>query len=218
MRKYWTKEEIELLEKLYADTPTKKLAEILGRTERSVYGQAFGLGMKKSEEYIKKMLEEGYSRLTESGKVSRFKKGQIPFNKGVKQKRYMNPEAIEKTKKTRFKKGYVPKNTAKIGTEVFTKDGYIKIKVAHPNKWKLKHRQIWEQKKGKIPKGYNVQFKDGNKTNTNLENLYIISRAEQMLNQNSIINQSPEIRHLVRTKAILSRAINKHIKREENEQ
>lgn len=43
-----------------------------------------------------------------------------------------------------------------------------------------KHRWLWEQAHGAIPKGYNVQFKDGDTLNCVLDNLYLISRKKQL--------------------------------------
>lgn len=43
------------------------------------------------------------------------------------------------------------------------------------------HREwLWEQAHGPIPKGYNVQFKDGNSLNCTMDNLYLISKAKQI--------------------------------------
>ena len=65
-----------------------------------------------------------------------FKKGLIPHNKGKK----MPAETYQKVKGTMFKKGNIPKNHREVGSERITVDGYVEIKVAEPNKWKLKSR------------------------------------------------------------------------------
>ena len=57
---------------------------------------------------------------------------------------------------------------------------------SHPTKRKasgksqsyLKHRLVWEQKFGLIPKGYLIHHKDGDKTNYRLENLDLLSQSE----------------------------------------
>ena len=110
-----------------------------------------------------------------------FKKGQVPFNKGLKQIEFMTPEAIERTKATRFKKGNKPANHRKVGSERITVDGYIEIKVEEPDKWELKHRVVWEKENGKIPKDYVIIFADGDKTNLELDNLMLISRKEHAI-------------------------------------
>ena len=44
--------------------------------------------------------------------------------------------------------------------------------------WKRKHVFIWEQAYGKVPRGYNVVFLDGNKHNFQLDNLAIATVTE----------------------------------------
>ena len=43
---------------------------------------------------------------------------------------------------------------------------------------KQKHRVVWEQAHGPIPEGYLVKFKDGNRMNCSIDNLYLVSRAD----------------------------------------
>lgn len=109
-----------------------------------------------------------------TGRTGYFPKGNIPQNKGKK----MPPEVYEKCKGTMFKKGNVPQNHRPVGSERITRDGYVEVKIAEPNKWTLKHRLIWQQAHGKIPKGHIVIFRDNNKQNIVLENLMLISRKE----------------------------------------
>lgn len=44
----WSQQDIELLTKLYPNTPTKELAKKLNRTERQVFSKAGDLGLRKS--------------------------------------------------------------------------------------------------------------------------------------------------------------------------
>jgi len=83
----------------------------------------------------------------------------------------------------KYPKGHIPHNSVPIGTEV-EKDGYIWIKIKNGSgkqNWIQKHRLLWEQNKGKIPKGYVLIFKDGNKKNITLDNLELISKKEMLL-------------------------------------
>ncbi|RKW32704.1 MAG: HNH endonuclease [Lachnospiraceae bacterium] len=107
---------------------------------------------------------------------TRFKKGHIPVNKGKK----MSAETYAKASKTMFKKGQKPQNYRVVGSERINVDGYIEIKVKDPGKWKLKHRVIWEEHNGKIPKGMIVIFKDNNPLNCSLDNLMLISKDENL--------------------------------------
>lgn len=122
-----------------------------------------------------------------SGVTGRFEKGQLAYNKGMKQTDYMSAESIEKTKATRFHKGNLPYNTKPIGYERITKDGYIEVKVkmrpSHPScndNFIFKHRLVWEKQNGPIPKGMKLRFLDGNKLNCNIENLALVSNAEHL--------------------------------------
>ena len=116
-----------------------------------------------------------------SGLTGQFKKGNVAHNKGKKQIEYMSKEAIERTKKTRFKKGNKPKNYRPVGSERITKDGYIEVKVADPNKWETKNKIIYKQYFGDIPKGHKVIYADGNKLNNDINNLILVSDNEELI-------------------------------------
>lgn len=119
-----------------------------------------------------------------SGLSGRFKKGETPWNKGMKGLQIGGEE-------TQFKKGQAPINYRPVGSERISKDGYIEIKVADPNKWKLKHRYIWEQVHGPIPKGYALIFGDSNKLNCDVDNLILVSRSQlAILNKNKLLQQN----------------------------
>lgn len=122
-----------------------------------------------------------------SGLTGYFEKGHTPHNKGNK------GVCGKGCERTWFKKGYIPKNHRQVGSERTTVDGYVEIKVAEPNKWELKHRVIWEQHNGPVPKNYVVIFLDGNKLNIDINNLALITRAElKILNQNKLIYDNAE--------------------------
>lgn len=111
-----------------------------------------------------------------SGMDTRFKKGNVPPNKGKK----MSAEQYAKASRTMFKKGNISHNYRPVGSERVNVDGYIEIKVKDPGTWKLKHRVIWEQHNGKIPVGMIVIFKDNNPLNCSLDNLMLISKDENL--------------------------------------
>lgn len=59
------------------------------------------------------------------------------------------------------------------------KKGYIRIKVAEPNKWMQYQRYVWEQNHpGQSAEGKVVIFMDGNNKNFELSNLECVERAE----------------------------------------
>lgn len=124
-----------------------------------------------------------------TGRTGRFQKGQEPPNKGKK------GVCAAGCEKTWFKKGHTPINYRPVGSERTNVDGYIEIKVADPNKWKPKHRVVWESVNGKIPKGCVIIFKDNDKTNTNIDNLMLIKRATNaVLNRTGLCRYSGEFK------------------------
>ncbi|KKF38047.1 HNH endonuclease [Erwinia tracheiphila] len=106
-----------------------------------------------------------------TGRTGRYEKGNVPFNAGTK--------GFMKRNSGTFRKGNIPANHRPMGSErIDSKDGYIYIKVAEPNRWRMKHRVIWVQHYGKIRQGEIITFRDGNILNCNIENLEKITRAE----------------------------------------
>lgn len=123
-----------------------------------------------------------------TGKNGRFVKGQTSHNKGKK------GQYASGSEKGWFKKGHIPKNYKPVGSERISKDGYVEVKVADPNKWRLKHLVIWEQKNGTVPKGSCIIFLDGNKRNLGIGNLKMIRRKDLVrMNQNGLFSQFPEL-------------------------
>lgn len=115
-----------------------------------------------------------------------FKKNHTPWNKGSK--------GLTSANKTSFKKGMIHINHREVGSERITRDGYIEIKVAEPNKWRLKHRVIYEKHYGEIPKNHAVIFADGNKMNLDIDNLVLVSRHQLLvLNKNNLIKDETEL-------------------------
>lgn len=145
-----------------------------------------------------------------NGNDTRFKKGQPSWNKGKK----MSPEQYEKCKKTMFQKGNnAAHNERKLFEERIDTDGYTYVKVKQPNKWKLKHRWIYEQKNGKIPKGYNLIFADGNKQNFELDNLLLVSNSELfIINQKGLYKKDKDLTKAGVTVAKVLDKINKRKK------
>lgn len=139
--------------------------------------------------YSKQQLKSYYANHNlNSGITGYFEKGHIPFNKGIKGKCAAGCE------KTWFKKGHTPVNHKPVGSERISKDGYIEIKVAEPNKWMLKHRFVWEKENGPLSKGMVIRFLDGNKTNCDIENLAIVSRAEHIeITRNNLHSSNPKV-------------------------
>lgn len=97
------------------------------------------------------------------------------------------------SEKTWFKKGHEPVNHREVGSERITKDGYVEIKIAEPDKWRLKHLAIWEQQNGPIPPKHALIFADGDKTNISIDNLLLVTREQLLtMNRNKLIKNNLE--------------------------
>lgn len=203
--KFWTAEQDKFLIEHYSNVNNKELGLQLNRSTISVGERGAKLGLRKSEDLIRKMgLEVSKNP---ASIAARYKKGNVPVNAGKKIEDYMSPEAIENCKATQFKKGLIPHNAKYDGYERINVYGYIEVRVSS-KKFVQKHRLVWEQHNGKIPAGTNIQFRDGNRQNCAIENLYAITRSDQ-LRENSIINYPPEARKVIRKIAKIKNILDK---------
>ena len=204
MKGKWIQEEIDTLTRMYPNHYAREIAGILGRGISSIHCKARSLGLESSLEKIRRV---GYETSKKPASIARrFQNGSVPLNKGKK----VSPEVYSKIQPTMFKKGHTPVNHREVGSERINVYGYIEIKVAEPNSWRLKHRVMWEQVNGIIPRGYNVQFKNHNPLDCRIENLYLISKAEQMAKENSFYAKYPKkIQEIIRLKGVVNRAIHK---------
>jgi len=175
---WWSKEELEYLREHYVSHSKKQLLEM--------FNTHFNLAISMGQ------LTGALSRYQIlSGRTGCFKKGHVPANKGLKG---VTTGGIE----TQFKKGHQPKNYKPVGTERVDRDGYVLIKVsdkgAWHERWRHKHKVIWEEGNGPIPKGSVLIFLDRDKQNITLENLQLITQAQlARMNQNKLFYQNPEL-------------------------
>lgn len=139
-----------------------------------------------------------------------FQKGQTSWNKGRK----MSSDQYKRCEATMFKKGNIPANARAIGSERVDKNGYILIKTqdGHKNKnWTRKHRYLYEQEYGKVPKGHKVIFADGNIRNFDLNNLIVVSDAEELImNQHKLFKEDTE---LTKSGVVIAKLLDKVNKR-----
>lgn len=130
----------------------------------------------------------------------------------------MTPELYAKCAPTMFKKGQKSHNKKPIGyisrrLDKRTGLEYSWIKVGE-NTWQLYHRVLWEEAHGPIPRGHMVVFRDGNNRNLTIENLELITMAENA-KRNSLWNNYPED---VAKNMLLIGALNRRIRNmEKNE-
>lgn len=208
-RKEWSSEEIEIIKLRFPFEKTAKIAKDLGCTYSQVQKKAKDLNLEKSKVFNAKVRKETTENLLNGGKKHRFKKGNIPYNKGKK------IDVGGRSVETRFKKGHLPHNTKKNGSISIRNDrrgipyAFIRVSLG---KWEHLHRYIWETTYGPISKGTVIRFKDGNTLNCDLENLEAINRGEHM-ERNTIHRFPPELKQAIRRLSKLKRII----KKKENE-
>lgn len=152
----------------YLNKPVKTLAQEIGCGGGVIYRRLKKWGLEIPEHIIEQRKKE-----------SRFSKGQVPFNKGLKQSEFMSKEAIEKTKRTQFKKGSAPHNTKFDGHERITKDGYIEIRLSQ-GVYRSKHVVEWEKVNGSVKDGYILVCRSNNKLDSSPENWEEITMIENM--------------------------------------
>ena len=189
----WTNEQEELLSKLYPHTKTKELCKIFDCEAHNIYNKANKMGLRKSNSYL---YAEVYT-ITPNVE-SQFKKNHTPWNKG---KKGLQIGGVE----TQFKKGSKPHNWKPEGSTRVDKDGFTLIKVN--GKYVLYHRYLWIQHNGKVPEGYVVAFKDGDKSNITLDNLELITKQENML-RNTVHRLPEEIKEVIHLKKTITRLTN----------
>jgi len=193
MRKYWTKEEAEELQRLYPTTTGKDLALRFGCNVQQIYNRANKMGLHKDLDFLHQYYRENFK----GHQATQFKKGMKSWNKGQKGLQIGGVE-------TQFKKGRLPHNTKPIGFRSY-RDGYLVERVEKG--FEFVHKLIWKQHHGDIPKGMFVVFKDRNQQNLVIENLELIDRAENM-RRNSVQNLPKEILEVIHIKKSITRKIN----------
>ncbi|HCA7627791.1 HNH endonuclease signature motif containing protein [Pseudomonas aeruginosa] len=180
IREIWTAEQELVLLRLYPDMPNEVLAARLNKTVQQIYAKAHRLGLKKSPELAKQILQACGRKLQIEGNATQFKKGQKPHT-------------------------WLP-----VGSTRVSADGYLQRKISDtgypPRDWKGMHILLWEEHFGPIPTGHCVCFKDNNKQNVVIDNLELITRAERM-RRNSIHRYPPELKSAIRVISKLKRTI-----------
>ena len=157
--------ELRFVEANYMQMTDAEIAEKLDRTPKSVEGFRMRNGLVKPKLW------------------AYYKKGHRPWNKG---KRYI---AGGRAKETQFKDGHLPHNTKHDYAISLRKDKsgrtYKYIRLA-PGKWIPLHRHIWKTVNGEIPPGKIIVFKNSDTMDCRIENLEMISRAENVRRNHNI--------------------------------
>jgi hypothetical protein len=215
--KRFTPEEDQYIKDSYLTKVLREMGEQLGRTETSIHGRMKILGLVVPPEIISERVQKTYRQLAESGKISRYKKGNVPANKGKK----MSPELYEKCKRTMFKTDQIPANCVHFGRPYLhqrtKKSGYVeKLWFIQEDKNKRSAylaylcRQHGIDLTGKKP-----ILKPGfdHSVPPTIDDIIIVTHAENM-KRNTIHRYPAEVVSLCHLKAALQRQINKY---QENE-
>jgi HNH endonuclease len=226
-KRLWSRAELTLLRKRYPHEPTAAIARDLRRTTTATYGRAQILGLKKSAAYIAAILTVEGERLRLVGGPSRFVKGQVPANKGLRRPGW----GPGRMKDTQFKKGHrqgiAARNWRPVGTVLPDPEGYLRIKVreaqpgevygfGNPGVWPMLHRHLWEKAHGPIPPGHVVALKNGRRDDVRLDNLELISRR-QLMARNTVHNLPKPLARTVQLLGALNRTIRRRTAHEEQD-
>lgn len=202
-----TEDDIAYIKEHYDTMSAQEIAEARGMSKTTVSYIAHDLGVKKSREWIAERARLRALDPNHGGAQTRFKKGNIPHTKGRRVEEWMSPEGQANSAKTRFKKGSRPVNYRPVGSERINVEGYVEVKVAEGKPWRHKQRVVWEEAHGKLPSDVVVSFKDGNKQNCELDNLYLATKADK-LREVSVNNYPDDVREVIHMRAVLRRHIN----------
>lgn len=226
-RRPWNELEDECMRRFYPHLTGADMAEVLKRSQSSVYQRAKALGLEKSAEFLASDRSGRVVRGKQNPSMvaSQFKPGLTPWNKGVKGSTGLH----ENCRRTQFQKGRAAseaRNYVPLGSHRIRADGYLERKVTDDpsivpaRRWVAVHRLVWEAERGPIPEGHLVRFKEGQKTTVleeiTCDRLECITRAEHA-NRNHPRNKSPELARLVQLKGAITRQVNR-ITREAKEQ
>ncbi len=216
-KRLWNPDDDEQLAVRYPNEPTSALARELGRSLTAVYTRARLLGLTKSAAYLASPAACRLRRGDHVGAATRFPKGHVPANKGLRRPGW----GPGRMKETQFKKGerrgIAVRNWRPIGTILTDPEGYRRIKVreARPGEaygfgntrvWPLMQRHVWEQAHGPVPAGHVVAFKNKDRSDVRLENLELITRQELMA-RNTVQNLPKPIARAIQLLGALKRQI-----------
>jgi hypothetical protein len=190
---------------------TARMDEIEAEFKCSKYkirNRAHILGIRRSPEWLASPLSGRMRPGAELGEGHRYKKGNVPANKGMKRPGWAPGRMAD----TQFQRGHRPQTWERVGTEVVTYDGYRRLKVRDDlrparRNWEYVHVRTWVAAHGPVPPHHAIVFRDGDRMNCTLQNLELVSRVE-LMRHNSIHRLPPELVSAIRVRGVLVRRIN----------
>lgn len=227
-RQPWTEAELAILRERYPHEPTAQIAADLGRNVGKVYAQATKLGLAKTPEFLRSGMAGGFRPGSKTGESYRYPKGHVPANKGTRRPGWAPGRMAE----TQFKKGDMNgaarSKWKPVGTIMPDTEGYLRIKLRervpgagehgwNSKGWKLYHHQVWEAANGPIPPKHIVRFRDGNRSNCAIDNLELISMAENARRNQMFRSLPRELAEVIQLAGALKRKIRRRTEKENND-
>jgi hypothetical protein len=226
-KRLWHPAEDALLVARYPHEATEVLARDLRRPLSSTYQRALKLGLRKTAAYLAGPAACRLRRGDNVGVASRFQKGHVPANKGLRRPGW----GPGRMKETQFRKGerrgVAARNWRPVGTILADPEGYLRIKVreaqpgeaygfGNPRVWPLLHRHVWEAAHGPLPKGHAIAFRNRDRKDVHLDNLECISRRELMA-RNTVHNLPKPLAAAVQLLGALTRQIRRRTRTHEEQ-
>lgn len=209
----WTAERIASLVAMYPEHTSAEIAAQLGIDEGQVVRQAQQMELKKSTAWKSARQKKIWQDNPDHGaRRHQFQRGHATWNKGKP-----NPPR-GRSAEAHFKPGQKPHTWLPIGSTRINGEGTLERKVSDTRVTRHDfvpvHHLIWRMHgRGRIPPGHVLRFVDGNKSNVDINNLELISRAE-LMRRNSLHNQPPEITAVYQAIGAINRQINRRLKNE----
>lgn len=118
--------------------------------------------------------------------------GKAPPNKGTKGLYNVGGN------RTSFKPGQPASNYKPVGSERIDQDGYTLVKVSDEGpwhkRWRHKHKVVWEEAHGAVPKGHVLIFADQDKRNITVDNIILVPQSRlSILNKKKLLHNNAEL-------------------------
>lgn len=210
-RQLWSDDDIAWLVTLWPDVKSALVAEALGRRLAPCYGMAIKLGLKKRRIPRPAPTPAELRRDGNPGIAYRFKPGIVPWNTGMK-----GWKAGERSAETRAGKAtaaralavYQPRTRRRTLQQgrLPAAQGGRRLPAAAALGRRCDHC-LGRTPRTRAEEGHRVYFINGDKRDIRIENLALISDADNM-RRNSLHNQPREIRQIIQLRGALNRKIN----------
>lgn len=201
-----------MLRAIYPHESSAAVATRMHRTIHAIYARARILDLTKTAAYLASPAACRLRRGDEVGAAFRFRKGQIPVNKGIRRPGW----GPGRMKETQFKKGcrlrHANQTYKPVGAERISKDGYLERKINDElplqKRWRSVHLLVWEAANGPLPPGHAIVFRNGNRQDRSLSNLELVTRA-QLMARNTVHNLPAPLPQTIQLLGALKRKINR---------